>query len=94
MDYGIKASDFILLKIHWYTYDVMLRREIAEKIAWNPAMESWQDYNYFCKMLLVSEKGGYLDEVLTLRRLHDNSIQTILKKNDLNFQRELLDNRI
>ena len=92
--YGIKRFQIYPVKIHWYTNDVMLRREIAEKITWNEQMKSWQDYNYFCKMLLVSEKGGYLDEVLTLRRLHDNSIQTILKKDDLNFQRELLDNRI
>ena len=42
--------------------------------------------HYFCKMLLVSEKGGYLDEGLALRRLYDNSIQTILKKDDLNFR--------
>ena len=92
--YGIKAGDFILLKIHWYTYDIILKREVAVHIEWNEHMRSWQDYNYFCKMLLVSENGRYLDEVLTHRRLHDNSIQTVLKRDDITFQKELLENRI
>tara|TARA_B100001063_G_C16730650_1_gene539105 strand:- start:675 stop:1619 length:945 start_codon:yes stop_codon:yes gene_type:complete len=93
MDYGIRASDFILLKIHWYTYDVMLRREIAKKISWNEQMKSWQDYNYFCKMLLETEKGEYLDEILTRRRIHSSSIQKSLTKNSRNFNTELLENR-
>lgn len=92
--YGINASDFILLKIHWYTYDVMLRREIAEKISWNENMKSWQDYNYFCKMLLFTEKGEYLDEILTKRRIHPNSIQKSLTKDIKSFNRELLENRL
>ena len=92
-EYGIKASDFILLKIHWYTYDVMLRREIAEKISWNEHMKSWQDYNYFCKMLLQTEKGDYLDKILTHRRIHSSSIQKSLNKNSGIFNKELLENR-
>lgn len=92
--YGIKAADFVLSKIHWYTYDVLLKREIAEQISWNEKMKSWQDYNYFCKMLLVTEKGIYLDEVLTHRRLHSNSIQDELLATPVKFQNELLENRI
>jgi glycosyltransferase involved in cell wall biosynthesis len=92
--YGIKASDFILLKIHWYTYDVILTRIVAEKISWNQKMKSWQDYNYFCKMLLESENGAYLDEILTHRRLHTESIQKKLTVTKENFKTELLENRL
>jgi glycosyltransferase involved in cell wall biosynthesis len=92
--YGILASDFILLKIHWYTYDVLLKREVAEQISWNEHMKSWQDYNYFCKMLLVTSKGVYVDEVVTHRRLHSNSIQKSLNRNKRNFSKELLENRV
>ncbi|MHA6279851.1 glycosyltransferase family 2 protein [Salinimicrobium sp. CAU 1759] len=92
-DYGIKASDFILSKIHWYTYDVMLSRSVAEKIEWNERMSSWQDYNYFCKMLLVTEKGFYIDKILTYRRIHDNSIQNTLTRTPENFNAEMLENR-
>lgn len=92
--YGIRASDFILLKIHWYTYDVILCRKIAERIGWNENMKSWQDYNYFCKMVLESENGDYIDEILTYRRLHSSSIQQSMNSNSLQFNRELLENRI
>lgn len=92
--YGITSSDFILLKIHWYTYDVMLKRKIAEKIEWNKHMKSWQDYNFFCKMLLITKNGDYLDEVLTHRRLHSQSIQKSLNKTRGNFNKEMLDNRV
>lgn len=93
-EYGIKAADFILLKIHWYTYDVLMKREIVEKISWNEAMKSWQDYNYFCKMLVVTENGDYLDQILTHRRLHSQSIQKSLTKTRDNFNIEMLDNRV
>lgn len=93
-EYGIKASDFILLKIHWYTYDVMLKRDIAEKISWNENMKSWQDYNYFCKMLLITENGTYLDKILTHRRIHSESIQKSLTKDSKIFNTELLENRV
>ena len=92
-EYGIKAADFILLKIHWYTYDVLLIRKIAEQVRWNEQMRSWQDYNYFCKMLLVTENGDYLDKILTHRRLHQKSIQTVLTKNEVYFKKELIENR-
>ena len=92
--YGIKASDFILLKIHWYTYDLMIKKEIAEKITWNEQMKSWQDYNYFCKMLLVTEQGTYLDKILTYRRVHSESIQKSLTKDSKTFNTELLENRV
>ena len=93
-DYGIKAADYILSKIHWYTYDVLLRREIAEKIKWNEEMKSWQDHNYFSKMLLETEKGHYIDSVLTHRRLHTDSIQRELNKDSRIFQHQMLKNRL
>ena len=83
-----------LSKIHWYTYDVLLKREIAEKISWNEQMRSWQDYNYFCKMLLETEKGIYIDKILTYRRLHAVSIQSALNKDKVNYSKEIFENRL
>ncbi len=93
-DYGIKASDFILMKIHWYTYDVLMKRKVAEKILWNERMQSWQDYNYFCKMLIETVNGSYLNKVLTHRRLHSDSIQKSLTANKAHFLGQMLDNRL
>lgn len=93
-EYGIRAEDFILRKIHWYTYDVMLSRTLAEKVAYNEKLKSWQDYNYFCKMLLISTKGKYIDAVLTHRRLHSDSIQVSMNKSKVAFNLELLETKV
>ena len=89
--YGIRAEDFILRRIHWYTYDVMLKRNIAGRIQWNENLQSWQDYNYFCKMLLVTTKGHYITQVLTHRRLHGVSIQKQITCSSSSFKRALID---
>jgi glycosyltransferase involved in cell wall biosynthesis len=92
--YGIRAEDFILRKIHWYTYDIMLCRSLAEKISYHEKMKSWQDYNYFCKMLLISTKGHYIDVVLTHRRVHSNTIQGEMTSTKVNFNKELLEAKV
>lgn len=92
--YGITAEDYILRKIHWYTYDVMLSRMLAIQISYNEQIKSWQDYNYFCKMVLISTKGNYIEEILTHRRLHETSIQQNMTKTSANFYKELLEAKI
>ncbi|WP_167597908.1 glycosyltransferase family 2 protein [Leeuwenhoekiella sp. ZYFB001] len=89
--YGITAEDFILRRIHWYTYDVMLKRSVAARIRWNEHLESWQDYNYFCKMLLVTTTGYYIPQVLTHRRLHGVSIQKQMTRSSSSFKCALID---
>ena len=93
-EYGISAEDFILRKIHWYTYDVMLCTSLAGKICYNEKIKSWQDYNYYCKMLLISTKGHYIDVVLTHRRLHETTIQVEMTKSKVNFNKELLEVKV
>lgn len=88
---GITAEDFILRRIHWYTYDVMLKRTVAERIRWNEHLQSWQDYNYFCKMLLKTTKGHYIPQVLTHRRLHGLSIQQQMTCSSSSFKSALID---
>ncbi|MGO4913023.1 glycosyltransferase family 2 protein [Leeuwenhoekiella sp. W20_SRS_FM14] len=88
--YGITVEDFILRKINWYTYDIMLTRELASQVFWHEHLSSWQDYNYFCKMLLVSTNGKYINQVLTKRRLHASSIQATMTKSYVAFSRDLL----
>lgn len=89
--YGIRAEDFILRRIHWYTYDVLLKRTVAERIRWNEHLQSWQDYNYFCKMLLVTINGHYIPQVLTHRRLHSVSIQQQMTCSSSSFKSALID---
>jgi glycosyltransferase involved in cell wall biosynthesis len=94
MAYGITFEDFIQRKIHWYTYDVMLTRKIANKIRYHELMKAWQDYYYFCLMLLETTDGIYIDEVLTKRRLHGDSIQDEMTKDNITFNSQLLEVKV
>lgn len=87
---GFKQEDFLLRKIHWYTYDLMLSRVIANQISFHEQMTFWQDYYYHCLLLGITQKGLFIDEVLTHRRVHDNSIQKNHTSNPLQFQQALL----
>ncbi|WP_424494767.1 glycosyltransferase family 2 protein [Salinimicrobium sp. GXAS 041] len=73
-EHGISAENFILRTILWYTCDIIIRRSIAEKISFNETIMFWQDYNYFCKMLLLTNNGIFLEKVLTYRRIHSDSM--------------------
>jgi len=94
MLYGVTFEDFIQRKIHWYTYDVMLLRKVANKIRYHELMKSWQDYYYFCLMLLETTHGVYIDAVLTKRRLHGNSIQDEMTKDPITFNSQLLEVKV
>lgn len=93
-EYGITAEDFISRKTHWYTYDVMLHSALAAKISYHEKMKSWQDYYYYCQMLLISTKGHYIDVVLTHRRLHDVTIQSEMTKTKVDFNKALLEAKV
>ena len=60
--------------VNWFTTDIMVRRDIASKVAFNETLRAGQEYNFSCKLLLFVEKVKKLDAVTTLRRFHEASI--------------------
>lgn len=75
----ISADNYITQKINWLTYDILIHNSLAKTIDFNEKLQSGQEYNYFCKLVLKSTKGTFIDEVLTLRRHHEDSIRSNLK---------------
>jgi len=83
--YDYKEEDINLLSyttqgITWYTSDMMMRRSIAERIQFNEELKSGQEGNYSYKILLETNLIGKVDEVLTMRRYHENSIGVARRK--------------
>ena len=81
-NYNFKIQDVDFLSyatsnINWFTPDIFLKREIAEKIQFNERLKAGQEYNFSCKLLLHTQNLVILDEYLTLRRWH---LDTIGKK--------------
>lgn len=77
-DDHISAANFARFKVRWLTYDTCIKSSIAKSVSFNERLKSGQEFNYFMKMLLVTNKGRLYDKYVTLRRLHDNSIQSAI----------------
>ena len=73
--YSITAFNYITQKINWLTYDICLKAEIAKGICFNEKLQSGQEYNYFSKLILYSTNMVFIDQVVSLRRHHKESIR-------------------
>ena len=90
--YKITAHNFIVQNINWLTYDTLIKSNIAKSIFYNEHLKSGQEYNYFSKLILKTSSAYFIDEYLTLRRIHETSKQGSINKdkNDiLKWQRSL-----
>ena len=53
---------------------LFIKREIAQNVKFNEELTAGQEYNFACKLLLISNKLKKVNDFLTLRRFHDDSI--------------------
>ncbi|MFI1745812.1 glycosyltransferase family 2 protein [Thalassobellus sediminis] len=74
----ITPYNYILQYVNWLTYDVCIKAKLAKSIKFNENLSSGQEYNYFSKLVLETTHAFFIDEVVSLRRHHDNSIRSKL----------------
>ena len=60
----ITKENYIFQKINWLTLDVMINNNVAKKIYFNEEIKIGQEYNYFSKLLLLTEKGVFFIKLL------------------------------
>src|SRR5690606_34544409 len=77
--YKITAYNYVSQKFNWLTPDICLKTEIGKSIRFNEQLQSGQEYNYFSKLVHKSTNAIFINEVVTLRRDHEDSIRTNLK---------------
>ncbi|TDE28050.1 glycosyltransferase family 2 protein [Flavobacterium ranwuense] len=70
----ISAENFALYRIGWTTVDFLGTREIVEKIKFNEYIVDGDEYNFFIKLLHQPCNGMFINELLTLRRIHSGCI--------------------
>ncbi len=80
-DYPITPYNYVKQNINWLTYDICLKQELAKSISFNEKLQSGQEYNYFCKLVFITTNAFFVDEVVSLRRHHDDSIRSKLSSN-------------
>lgn len=74
--YPITAFNYVSQANNWLTYDVCIKREIAQGIRFNELLQSGQEYNYFSKLVHVTVNAKFIDKTVTLRRFHGNTIRS------------------
>jgi glycosyltransferase involved in cell wall biosynthesis len=85
--FEITAHNFIVQNINWLTYDTLIEAKLAKSISYNEHLQSGQEFNYFCKLVLKSTKAIFIEEYVTLRRKHENSTQGKLKNENIKWKR-------
>lgn len=71
--------------ISWFTPDLMLKREFANLIRFNEDIKAGQEYNFCSKLTLLTNKIGIVNQYLTLRRAHDESIGAKRQKDKTHY---------
>ena len=81
--FAINNFNYVTQKVNWLTPDFLGKREVCQNLHFNVNLPSSQEYNFFCKLTYFSTNCVVLDEYLTLRRVHRESIQNQLVKKGL-----------
>ncbi|MBP2283044.1 glycosyltransferase involved in cell wall biosynthesis [Flavobacterium sp. CG_23.5] len=83
---SITAENLAQIRIGWITDDFLGKREIVNSIKFNENIVDGDEYNFFIKVLQNEVKGDYVNQILTHRRMHNESISFINKQNDIEYQ--------
>ncbi len=82
---NINFLSYATSHISWYTPAALLKRSIAEKINFNVELKAGQEYNYFCKVLLITNNLKIIPSVLVLLRSTPNSIGNNRRKDRIQY---------
>jgi glycosyltransferase involved in cell wall biosynthesis len=67
-----------------FTPDLMIKKHVIKNIRFNESLQSGQEYHFFLNLLAFNDLNAFfLDQVLTLRRVHPSSVQELQKKNQI-----------
>ena len=83
---AISAKNFALNQIGWITDDFLGSRGLVEKIKFNEnIITDGDEYNFFVRLLHHSINGFFIDEILTHRRIHSDSLTGLNRKGTLTY---------
>jgi glycosyltransferase involved in cell wall biosynthesis len=78
----ITAYNFAVNRIGWMTVDFFGKKNILENITFNENLCDGDEYNFMIKLLEQTQYGILLPDVLSKRRMHENSISVLNREND------------
>ena len=82
---SITAENLAHIRIGWITDDFLGRRKIVDSVRFNENITDGDEYNFFIKVLQNEVKGVFVNQILTHRRMHIDSISFKNKQNNINY---------
>ncbi len=80
----LSAMNFANFSTGWITNDLLVKRVFADQVTFiRGTKDQATEYHYNIKLLLLTQNGFLINEILTHRRIHDQGIVELVKK-DMN----------
>ena len=81
--YEINVQNYFDQKINWLTCDPIYKKKIINDVRFHLELKRGQEYFFHIQILLKKPKITTIDEVLTLRRMHENSIRAYFNSSEM-----------
>lgn len=82
----LSAMHFAHFKTAWITNDLLVKREFADQLEYRGSIrDQASEYQYNVKLLLLTENGFLINEILTHRRIHDDGFVVKATKDTMHF---------
>jgi len=92
---AIEAGDFAKFRNGWITNDLLVGREIASQLVFNEQIRDLaSEYQYCIRLLLLTQNGLLIPDILTHRRVHAGSIFVQMTDDDLKWKSLLGENKL
>jgi glycosyltransferase involved in cell wall biosynthesis len=82
---SITLENLAHMRIGWITDDFLGSRKIVDSVKFNENITDGDEYNFFIKVLQNEVKGVFINQTLTHRRMHIDSISFKNKQNEINY---------
>ena len=79
--YSITLENYVLQKINWLTLDVIIRKDLANKVRFDEYLKCSQEFNYYSKLLCLTNKTVFLNKVISWRRYGEQTTSQGVRKN-------------
>lgn len=79
---ALSARLFAMFKTAWITNDLLVKRMFADQIEFAGSIrDQASEYQYNIKLLLLTQNGYLINEILSHRRIHDDGFVVKARKN-------------
>ncbi len=83
----LTPDNFAKHQLGWITDDFLTKRDFVANATFNENITDGDEYNFFVRLLHKSFKYQFINEILTHRRIHNNSISLSNKKNPNEYKK-------